>query len=341
VQNAKGKMVRRGKAVLLDSKARDAILATTMSASRQNTADSAEDPKTRAQSPRRRRERIGIIGAGRVGSALAWHCHRLGYGIAGVADNRPKQAWVVYGLLKLPYRRMGTCEVAAESDVLFITTLDGSIEPEFQAIRRLLTPGSIVAHCSGAMGTDAFKGAIAQGLDTLALHPVQAFASHAQAIRTLPGSFFAVEGTARGLKFARKLVRGLRGSCVVVKGQDRPLYHAACVFGSNFINGLLDAAEVTAGKLGISRRKAARIFVPLARAVLDNVAESGATQSLTGPVQRGDWETVARHLVSLRERVPELVQVYRVLSLRLVELARRGGLDSSAARRLRRILEEP
>jgi len=246
----------------------------------------------------------------------------------------------VYGLLKLPYERMRTSEVAAASDVLFITTPDGSIEPEFQAIRRLLTPGSIVAHCSGAMGTDAFRGAVAQGLDTLALHPVQTFASHAQAIRTLPGSFFAVEGTGRGLAFGRKLVRGLNGGCVVVKGRDRPLYHAACVFASNFINGLLDAAEATAGRLGVSRRKAARIFVPLARAVLDNVTEHGTTKSLTGPVQRGDWETVARHLAALRERAPELVPVYRVLSMRLVELARRGGLGSVAARRLRRILEE-
>lgn len=285
------------------------------------------------------RERIGVVGAGRTGTALAWHCSRLGYCIAGVTDKRAKQAWVVYGLLKKPYERLKASEVAARSDVLLLTTPDSHIEPVFVAIRRWLRPKTIVVHCSGVAGVELFKGADGQQLDTLALHPIQSFSSHAQAIQDLTGSFFALEGTARGLRFGRKLVRQLRGGSVTVEGTDRALYHAMCIFASNFENALVDAAETIAARLGISRRRTARMLAPLMRTVLENAVEYGASPSLTGPIQRGDQDTVARHLAALQDRVPELTEVYRVLSLRLVESARRQGLGLAAARCLKRVLE--
>jgi predicted short-subunit dehydrogenase-like oxidoreductase (DUF2520 family) len=256
-----------------------------------------------------------------------------------VTDHRPKQAWVVYGLLKLPYRRMRSTEVAAASDVVFLTTPDRVIEAEFAAIRRWLIPGTIVAHCSGSLGADVFKGAREQGLGTLALHPVQSFTSHAQAIRALPGSFFAIEGSPTGVRFGRDLVRRLHGHCVVVTGRERPLYHAMCVFASNLLNAVLDGAETVASRMGIPRRRAARMFAPLARTVLEAAVESGAGPALTGPVRRGDWETVRRHMSALAREAPELVPMYRILSLRLLKLARGQGLDDAGARRVRAALE--
>ncbi|OYD14864.1 hypothetical protein CH330_07415 [candidate division WOR-3 bacterium JGI_Cruoil_03_51_56] len=282
--------------------------------------------------------RVGFIGAGRVGSAMAWHCNRLGFETAGVTDKKPKQAWVVYGLLKIPYVRLKPSDVAAASDVFFLTVPDRHIEPEFVAIRRWLRPKTIVAHCSGVLGNDVFKGAKEQGLETLALHPIQSFSSHAQAIRSLPGSFFALEGSAAGLRFGRRLVRLLRGGCVVIRGPDRPLYHAMCVFASNFENALIEASENLAGKLGISRRRAAKMLAPLMRTVLENAVEYGAVPSLTGPVQRGDAMTVAQHLDALTRRAPELLPMYRTISLHLVDIARQQGLSTAAARQLRSIL---
>jgi predicted short-subunit dehydrogenase-like oxidoreductase (DUF2520 family) len=284
-------------------------------------------------------ERVGVIGAGRTGAALAWHCNRLGYDVVGVTDKSAKQAWVVYGLLKKRYERLKASEVAARSDVLMLTTPDSHIEPVFVAIRRWVRRRTIVVHCSGVVGVEVFKGAEKQQLDTLALHPIQSFSSHAQAIQDLAGSFFALEGTARGLRFGRKFVRQLRGGFVTVEGADRALYHAMCIFASNFENALVDSAETIASRLGISRRRAARMLAPLMRTVLENAVEYGASPSLTGPIQRGDEGTVVRHLAALRDRAPELTELYRVLSLRLVEIARRQGLGLAAVRRLKRVLE--
>ena len=269
---------------------------------------------------------------------MAWHCHRLGYPIAGVTDVKPKQAWVVYGLLKEPYERLSSRDVASASEVLFLTVPDTHIEPAFESVRRWLIPGTIVAHCSGAFGPEVFAGAKEQGLGTLALHPVQSFSSHSQAIRSLPGSFFAADGSATGLRFGRHLVRQLHGGWVRVRGSDRPLYHAMCVFASHFISALFDGAEEIAGELGISRRRAGLMLAPLARTVLDNIAEQGAGSSLTGPVERGDALTVAAHLRALEKRTPKLAPMYRVISERLVEMAKHEGMDRAAVRQLRAAL---
>ncbi|MEO0082231.1 MAG: DUF2520 domain-containing protein [candidate division WOR-3 bacterium] len=284
--------------------------------------------------------RVGIIGAGRVGSALAWHCRRLGYRIVGITDKKPKQAWVVYGLLKEPYRRWRPSVLAMASDILFITVPDRAIEPVFSAIRRYLRRGTIVVHCSGVLGIDAFRDASEQGVEVLALHPVQSFPSHAEAIRTLTGCFFALEGSRKGLALGRNLVRRLKGSWVEVTGPDRPLYHTMCVFASNFESVLMDAAEAIAARLGISPHRAGRMLAPLMRSVLENAVEYGTLASLTGPVQRGDTRTVARHLEALSTRVPELVPLYRACSLRLVDMAKRQGLDAAAVAELRSLLRD-
>jgi predicted short-subunit dehydrogenase-like oxidoreductase (DUF2520 family) len=311
------------------------------SAGRRRVRTGQARPIAIRKSPIASRKHVGVIGAGRVGCALAWHCRRLGYTIAGVADLKPKQAWVVYGLLKQPYEHLRARAVAAASDVLFLTVPDRSIGPVYESVRRWLLPGAIVAHCSGAFGPEVFTGAKEQGLGTLALHPVQSFASHSQAIRSLPGSFFAADGSASGLRFARRLVRQLRGSVVLVRGPDRPLYHTMCVFASNFIFALFDAAEEIASELGISRKRAGRMLEPLARTALDNIVEQGAGPSLTGPVERGDAVTVEKHLRTLSRRTPGLVPAYALLSTRLVEMARRRGLDRRAAKQLMAVLGGP
>ncbi|MEO0073464.1 MAG: DUF2520 domain-containing protein, partial [candidate division WOR-3 bacterium] len=179
-----------------------------------------------------------------------------------------------------------------------------------------------------------------QGLETLALHPVQSFSSHAQAIKGIRGCYFALEGTLRGLIFGRRFVRKLGGRSITVRGPQRPLYHAMCVFGSNFITGLFGAAEDIGDSLGIPRGRVARMLLPLATTVLQNAVEYGAVASLTGPVQRGDFDTVRKQLAALRQELPQLTPCYRVMTEHLVAIARRQGLSKRVAARLLRIVKE-
>ncbi len=280
--------------------------------------------------------RIGFVGAGRVGTALAWHCRKAGFGLVGLADKDLSKARAAYRRLGLRFCNMQSSELARESDVVFFTVSDCSIVSAFRAARPM--PGTIVAHCSGALGLEVFEGYERTGLEVLALHPVQVFASHAQAIKSLPDSWWALDGSKEGLAFGRRLVRLLRGKAVTVRSEARPAWHAACVFASNFQAALLDAVERIGPSLGMMPGRMVETLGPLARASLENVLRHGPAQALTGPVERGDTETVRAHLEALARYAPELVPMYRELSLRLVELAASKGLTRPAPCRLRTVL---
>jgi predicted short-subunit dehydrogenase-like oxidoreductase (DUF2520 family) len=258
---------------------------------------------------------VGFIGFGRVGSVLAVNCSRLGYRICGFYDTnraRRRHPEQVAGVKGVRIDRL-----VKESSILFLTVPDQAIKPVYRKIRRRLRPQTIVVHCAGSFGVEVFDAAREYGLETLALHPIQTLVGPKQGLAVLPGSYFALDGTKAGLKFGRKLVRQLRGRVILVPGKDRPLYHAMCVFASNFINGLLEAAEEIGKKLGFSRRQTIAMLLPLIKSTLNNIRERGALASLTGPVKRGDRKTVARHIQALKENIPELVPVYRTLTRRL------------------------
>jgi predicted short-subunit dehydrogenase-like oxidoreductase (DUF2520 family) len=282
--------------------------------------------------------RIGFIGAGSTGTGFAWHCVRLGYAFAGAYDCRTERARNLYRLVRVPFQRLKPSDVVAASDVVFFTTPDRDVTSAFCAGRKHIARRALVVHCAGAMGAGAFPGAVRLGLETLALHPIQTFASPAQAIRLLPGATFAVDGTRVGLAFGRTLARKLGGRCVRVAERDRPLYHAMCVFGSNFIAALLDCAVELGRCLGIPPARALTMLSPMARTAVEQTLEVGADRALTGPASRGDAATLARHLVALRRDAPGLLPIYVALSERLVAMARRRGLKPALDREMCRVL---
>ncbi|MCL6465652.1 MAG: DUF2520 domain-containing protein [candidate division WOR-3 bacterium] len=253
-----------------------------------------EEQKSRSD---RAQTRVLIIGYGKVGSALAGHLSRLGYKV-----------------LTVRRRSEDSRNLVSVVDVIVFSVPDREIQKQFMRLRRYIKPGTVVVHLSGAYGVELFKGAVERGVDTLALHPVKSFFSRQQAKRDLPGGCFALDGTKRGLRFGRRLVAQLKGKAVLVRSEDRPLYHAMCVFGSNFVHPLFYAVEKIGKDIGFAPQRAREIVMPLTVGVLRNIKKQGAVTTLTGPVKRGDWITVKRHLKALRERQPELVILYKQLT---------------------------
>lgn len=270
--------------------------------------------------------RIGFIGAGRLGTAFAFHCARLGYGIAGVYDINPECVRRLGRLLGRDFKGKGIKDLARDSDVLFLTVPDKAIRPVFKMVREYLAPATVVVHCAGAFGIEVFDQE-----EALALHPIQTFLNPKQAIAALPKGYFALEGTEKGLGFGKRLVRQLKGRAIVIKGKDRPLYHSMCVFASNFINGLFAGAEEIGKKLGLSPSQTVKLLFPLAMATMENIRENGAVLSLTGPVKRGDKITVRRHIQALKERLPGLVPIYWELTRYLTKKSKeRQGNEQKA-----------
>lgn len=269
---------------------------------------------------------IGFIGAGRVGTALAREVVALGYQLAGIADRSPARARAACRSAGMPGRCAAAAKVASLSRVLFLTVPDREIGRVFVRIRARVRPGTIVAHTSGFFGSEVFADAKRSGLETLAFHPALAFPEDGRVCGEDTGKCcFAIDGSRAGAAFGRRLAKQMGGECIIVRGPDRPLYHAMCVFATNFQHALRASAERIAEELEVKDEQARGLLDTLMRAGFENLVAAGAGPGLTGPVRRGDIETVTGHLEALKQRVPGLVPLYSELTRELIRLSLEQG----------------
>jgi predicted short-subunit dehydrogenase-like oxidoreductase (DUF2520 family) len=157
-------------------------------------------------------------------------------------------------------------------------------------------------------------------------------------MRSLAGTTFGVEGDAAGVARARALVGALGGELLELGEGQIAAYHAAAAIVSNYLVALVDVAVELLDDSGIDRDDALAAVLPLASGTLDNLAERGLPEALTGPIRRGDSQTVQRHLEALGDR-GDLAQIYRVLGRRVLELSRSlGDAPESELERISQLL---
>jgi predicted short-subunit dehydrogenase-like oxidoreductase (DUF2520 family) len=192
-----------------------------------------------------------------------------------------------------------------------------------------------VLHLSGALGSNELDSLASRGYPTGSLHPLAVLADDADASR-LRGGWFAVEGAPAAAAVARLFVTAMRGRILPVDGEKKALYHASAVAASNFMVTLLAVAERWMVDAGVPRGDARPALAALAAGAVESVRRLGPEDALTGPVARGDADTVQRHLAQLS---PPDRLLYSVLASSTITLARRRGLDPHAAGELARLLE--
>ncbi len=222
--------------------------------------------------------RLAVIGRGRLGTAITAALRDAGLSVDGPLGRGADPAGADLVLLAVP-------------------------DAEIAAAAAAVTPGPLVGHCSGAT--------------TLApLHPHEAFSLHPLMTITASGATFAgataaIAGdTERARAAATGLAHALGLRPVAVADADRAVYHAAASVAANFLVTLEAAAERLATVAGLDRAA----LVPLAQAALDNWANLGAEQALTGPIARGDELTVRRQRAAIATAAPELVRLFDALA---------------------------
>ena len=229
---------------------------------------------------------------------------------------------------------------------VFLTVPDGavaSLASEVAAADGI--PSSVAfVHCSGALGLGVL-GPLAARHETGSFHPLQSF-PEPRAPDAFRGSLVAIDASATRLRRRlERLARDLGARPRRVDDADRVVYHAAAVFASNYLVALAGEAVDLLGTIGWSERDAVAGLVPLMRGALAEMARRGPTAALTGPIRRGDVETVARHLEALAELDsvshkggPRNADVYRMLGQIALEIAAKAGMDPAAAGRVARAL---
>ena len=280
---------------------------------------------------------LGFIGAGTVGTALAVKLSERGYPVVAVYSRSISSSERLAGQVNGCRVCHSAQEVADAADMVFITTPDAAIGEVAASLR--WRRGQMVVHCSGADSAEALEAARRQGARVGVFHPLQTFASVAQAMENIPGSTFGLEAEGPILSVLKEMVLALEGNPVVLSAQEKVLYHAAAVIASNYVVTLMKMATDLWQLFGVPRSDATRALLPLLRGTLNNIENVGLPNCLTGPVARGDVGTVEKHLLALDEAAPDLLPTYREMALQtiLVALAK-GRLGEEEARQLRALL---
>jgi predicted short-subunit dehydrogenase-like oxidoreductase (DUF2520 family) len=199
--------------------------------------------------------------------------------------------------------------------------------------------GLWVAHLSGAAGLEVLDPLVAAGARRLAAHPLQTFADVEGAIDAIPGSRIAVTADDEdGFTLGERLASDVGAIPFRLLDEERPLYHAAAVFASNYLVATSAVADRLFAAAGVPEPLAA--MHPLQEATLSNVLRLGPEAALTGPAVRGDASTIERNLAALAARAPDVVPAYVALCRTALGIGRRSGrLDDERAAAVEAILE--
>ena len=274
--------------------------------------------------------RIGFIGAGRLGQALAWSLDRAGLRVTAVSSKVESDAQALA-------QPISGCEclqaqqVADSCDLVFVTTPDSVIGETCDRLD--WHAGQAVVHCSGVTEVAALQHALAQGACIGGFHPMQTFGDPLAAARSLPGCTITVEAEDDQLMaLLLALVERLACAANRLPAGMRARYHAAAGYTSQFINALFDQAIRLWQTWGATEQEALRALLPLAQGTLSSIQSAGVARGMPGPVSRGDLSSIDKHLGAIRPMGPQMFEFYRTLCTATVPIARHaGGIDEDRA----------
>jgi predicted short-subunit dehydrogenase-like oxidoreductase (DUF2520 family) len=286
-------------------------------------------------------ENVVIVGPGRMGLALgaallqARAVERLIFYGRGLEP--PPHPIFEPGALAAEYR-VGPHPVPAGTTIVILAVPDTALaEVSYDLGHAGQAPlGCAAFHLSGALSTEVLAPLHSRGYTVGALHPLQAVADPWLSGDRLMGAAFAVAGEPAAIGAARRLIDALGGRALVVPPSRRPTYHAAAAVASNYLIALVSFAVRLMEEAGVSEEESVPALLPLIRGTLDNLQQLGVPAALTGPIARGDVDTVRLHLtrLSAEDRV-----LYCALGRELLRVSRLAGLDEQRAAELEALLE--
>ncbi|HEY0153685.1 MAG TPA: DUF2520 domain-containing protein [Longimicrobium sp.] len=286
-------------------------------------------------------ERLWIVGAGRLGLALGLALHRSGAFASLAFSGRradPPPHPLFEGDPPPASYRAGLDVPPGVLAGIVLAVPDATIPEVAAALAELPLPRSVpVLHASGALSVDALAPLAARGHPVGGMHALAAIADPVAGADRLRGATFGVEGEGDARALAECIVLACGGRVLVVPSEGKPLYHAAAVFAANYAVVLLGVAERLMAEAGVPPEEARTALAALAGGAMENVAARGPSAALTGPVARGDAETMRLHLARLSGADRPL---YSLLAREALALAKDAGLPPESAARIATLLDD-
>lgn len=289
--------------------------------------------------------KISIVGAGNVGSVIASLLYERGIPIVTIIDSDINAAKKLAGIVKCVNYSTKVSDINKTTNLLFITTPDDEISKTSKKITiayQLNFKNLTVLHTSGVHTSKILSPFKKRGARTLSFHPIQSFPKN-KPLDKLKKSFnnihIGIEGERSTRKLALMLATLLKCNPVFIDSRKKTLYHVACVFASNYISSILNAVSKISERLMLDKNWS-DIFLPLLNTTIKNAAHSSPIDSLTGPIERGDINTIKMHIKALKIFLPELLQLYLHLAFETANLAlQKGSINTLQYKQFEKLLD--
>jgi predicted short-subunit dehydrogenase-like oxidoreductase (DUF2520 family) len=281
---------------------------------------------------------FSVIGSGQVGSALALALSRKRFRLQIVSDC---SIWKARQVRKIVGQGRATTDnlvAASSADIIFICVPDDLISEVVKDIAIIDFKGKYVFHTSGACSSKLLEPLACKGAAVASFHPVQTFAGRIPQPEIFRGIYFGIEGQPKARQFGKKLAARLGARTLVLSAEEKPVYHLACSISSNFLVLLLFEVKELLKSIGLEEKDILEILTPLLNKTLQNVKKLGTEKSLTGPVVRGDYQTVKKHL-AITSTKPGLDDLYRSLAREALLIGQKRGLNEDKIKALKQLLE--
>lgn len=267
--------------------------------------------------------KLSIIGCGRLGKTLATLFLKTELvsiqDIINFSIASSKKAVAFLGQGRICH----TLKQLKPADIYLIATPDDRIEFIAQQItqQNVLKQGDVVFHCSGLVSSESLCSVARLGCYTASLHPIFSFSEPVMDVKNFRGTYCAFEGSKEAFDRLLPLLNAIEGKVFAIEKKNKPIYHAASVFSSNYLVTLLAMAKDCYSRAGLPDKLAENLTLALMSQALDKAQRLKPKQALTGPLQRGDIVTLKEHLSALKP-FPELKYIYKSLGKATLALTR-------------------
>jgi predicted short-subunit dehydrogenase-like oxidoreductase (DUF2520 family) len=261
--------------------------------------------------------KIGFIGAGKVGFSLGKYFSISNISLSGYYsrsfDSSKQAAEFTYSKA---YENIQ--DFLNDTDIIFITTPDDIVLNVWNEISKFKLDNKFICHCSGSLSSKIFSNLNNSGAFGYSIHPIYAFSDRYNSYKSLNEAFFSIEGNNEHIDVIKNIFITLKNKYIVITADTKPLYHLASVTVSNLVLSLIHAGCEELVSCGIDQEDALKALLPLIENNIKNLSKNGLINALTGPVERGDLNTIRHHM----EVVPyEFKDTYRELSINLLKLS--------------------
>lgn len=288
---------------------------------------------------------ITFIGVGRLGGALALALSQKGYSIRNLISRNIENAEKIAAkILPQPEIAMQPeSEFISRSEIIFITTQDSEIETVAKDLSKIISPSKkpFVFHTSGSLSSEVLSNIKKIGCRVGSIHPLVSVSDSFLGAERFRDVYFCLEGDAEARAVAEKIVSDLQGNSFSIETKFKTLYHASAVMASGHVTALIDAAIEMLSACGLAQESAQQVLMPLVKSTIANLTDQTPSKALTGTFARADLRTMNRHLSAIKDNVSaELLEIYVMLGLRSLELAKKQGAAAANLDLMKKILNQ-